>query len=335
MATAEQVKALLKSYSEGDGEHFLSVALQIAAHAARAGKGRQAQELRGLVDDIKRKQSASKVGGAVPIARPTGELAGLLAVTYPKTRTSEMVLSHETRGQLGRVIREYHNVGKLREHGLSARRKLLLVGPPGCGKTMTASALAGELKLPLFSVQLHGLITKLMGETAVKLYLIFDAMTQTRGVYFFDEFDAIGANRGAQNDVGEIRRVLNSFLQFLEQDDSDSLIVAATNCMETLDEALFRRFDDVIRYERPTADQVVELIRNRLHFYLAKRPAWKTIRKAAAGLSHAEIARSCDDAAKDCILGETQQVDTTMLVSVLKERRCLGTAKLTNELGDI
>src|SRR5262249_18211427 len=158
MATAEQVKALLKSYGEGDDEHFFSIALQIAAHAARTGKGQLAQELRDLVDNIRRKQSSGKLSRAVPIARPAGELAGLLAVSYPKTRISEMVIGQETRVQLDRVLREYHHLGKLRAHGLSARRKLLLVGPSGCGKTMTASALAGELKLPLFSVQLHGLI---------------------------------------------------------------------------------------------------------------------------------------------------------------------------------
>jgi SpoVK/Ycf46/Vps4 family AAA+-type ATPase len=210
MASAEQVKALLKSYSEGNGEHFVSVALQIAADVARTGKGKLAQQLRDLVDEIKRKQSSGKVGGAVPIARPTGELAGLLSVTYPKIRLPEMVLGEETREPLERTIHEFRQQETLREHGLSARRKLLLIGPPGCGKTMTASALAGELKLPLFSVQLHGLITKFMGETAAKLHMIFEAMTLTPGVYFFDEFDAIGTDRGAKNDVGEIRRVLNS-----------------------------------------------------------------------------------------------------------------------------
>ena len=94
---------------------------------------------------------------------------------------------------------------------------------------MTAGALAGELHLPLFTIVLDGLITKFMGETAAKLRLVFDAMQATRGVYFFDEFDAIGARRSERQDVGEIRRVLNSFLQFLEQDGSHGLIVAATN----------------------------------------------------------------------------------------------------------
>jgi len=229
MATAEQVKALLKSYSAGGGAHFVSVALQIAAHAARSGKEKLALELREIVDDIKRRQAEGKVGGTVPMARPKGELAGVLAVSYPMTRLSEMVLSADAQEPLHRVLEEYRGQETLREHGLSARRKLLLIGPSGCGKTMTASALAGEFKLPLFSVQLHGLITKFMGETAAKLHLIFEAMTQTRGVYFFDEFDAIGSQRSSANDVGEIRRVLNSFLQFLEQDNSDSLILAATN----------------------------------------------------------------------------------------------------------
>lgn len=320
MATAEQIKALLRSYSEGDGEHFVSVALQIAAHVARTGKGKLAQELRELVDDIKRKQATGKVG-AVPIAQPKGELAGLLGVTYPKTRLSEMVLSEETCIPLERTIREYRQQDTLRSHGLSARRKLLLVGPPGCGKTMTASALAGELKLPLFSVQLHGLITKFMGETAAKLYLIFDAMLQTRGVYFFDEFDAIGADRGSKNDVGEIRRILNSFLQFLEQDDSDSIILAATNYVAMLDEALFRRFDDVIQYSHPKGRQIDELVQNRLQQFLVKRPVWRKIRDAAAGLSHAEISRACDDAAKDCILDGKERIGTTTLIAVLKVRQ--------------
>ena len=321
MATAEQVKALLKSYGEGNGEHFASVALQIAADAARSGKGQLAQQFRDLVDNIKRNQAAGKIVGAVPIARPSGELAAILVASYPQTRVSEMVLSRETGAALHRVLHEFRSQSRLREHGYSPRRKLLLVGPPGCGKTMTASALAGELKFPLFSVQLHGLITKFMGETAAKLRMIFDAMTNTQGVYFFDEFDAIGADRGARNDVGEIRRVLNSFLQFLEQDDSDSIVIAATNYEAMLDEALFRRFDDVIRYGRPDAEQATSLIRNRLRVFLGPRPAWNKIHEAADGLSHAEIARACDDAAKDCILHERGHVKSQSLVAMLQDRR--------------
>ncbi len=162
-----------------------------------------------------------------------------------------MVLASSIKKSLAEVVRQYRQRDRLRSHGLSPKRKILLVGPPGCGKSMTASALAGECNLPLMFVQLHGLITKYMGETATKLHLVFDAMCQTRGVYLFDEFDAIGATRSTRNDVGEIRRVLNSFLQFLERDDSDSIIVASTNFLGMLDDALFRRFDDVVHYTCP------------------------------------------------------------------------------------
>ena len=109
------------------------------------------------------------------------------------------------------------------------------------------------------AVQFHSLFTKFLGETASKLHAIFDLMPKTRGVYLFDEFDAIGSERTAGNDVGEVRRVLNSFLQFLEQDDSDSIIVAATNLASMLDEALFRRFDEVIRYDRPTSTRNIRI----------------------------------------------------------------------------
>ncbi|MFG0333319.1 MAG: AAA family ATPase, partial [Maioricimonas sp. JB049] len=158
MATAAQVKALLKSYSDDDREHFVSVALQIAAHAARTGKGKLARELRDLVDDIKRRPSAGPAGATVPLAQPPAELSGLLRVSYPQTRLPEMVLDDSTHAPLIRTIREYRQVDRLREHGFSPRRKLLLIGPPGCGKTMTAFALAGELRLPLFCVQFHGLL---------------------------------------------------------------------------------------------------------------------------------------------------------------------------------
>ena len=168
----------------------------------------------------------------------------------------------------------------LRDHGLQPRRKLLLVGPPGSGKTMTAAVLAGELHLPLFTIVLDGLITKFMGETAAKLRLVFDAMQATRGVYFFDEFDAIGARRGERQDVGEIRRVLNSFLQFLEQDESHGLIVAATNHPELLDKALFRRFDDVIEYSVPDAVLAEALLRARLDRFDTRGLAWSRGRRA-------------------------------------------------------
>ena len=321
MATAEQLKALLRSYSDADGEQFLSVAMQIAASAARNGKSKLAEELKVLVKDVRQKQSTQRIGGAVPIIQPSGDLAKLLTVTYPNIRLSEMVLADSVRKPLNQVIREYKQKSRIREYGLTPKRKILLVGPPGCGKTMTSRALAGELKLPHFSVQLHRLITKFMGETAASLHLIFEMMQKTPGVYLFDEFDAIGSERNSANDVGEIRRVLNSFLQFLEQDDTDSIIVAATNLATILDEALFRRFDDVIQYDRPTRQESEELLGNRLCRFGLANDDLHQASELAIGLSHADICQASDDAAKETILKESKFVELDLLRDALSQRQ--------------
>ena len=171
MASGEQLKALLTSHADGDDDRFFSVAMQVAAHEARRGHGRLAEELRTLIDRAKSKLGA---GAPVPIGRPRGELANLLGVSYPSERLGQMVLGKELGVQIQRVIREQRHAGRIVERGLEPRRKLLLTGPPGTGKTMTASVLAGELGLPLLQVRLDGLITKFMGETAAKLRQIFD-----------------------------------------------------------------------------------------------------------------------------------------------------------------
>jgi SpoVK/Ycf46/Vps4 family AAA+-type ATPase len=323
MATAEQIKGLLRSYIAGDGDQFLTISMQVAAHEARRGNNNLARELRELIDQAKRQVVKPSPRPAVPIARPAGELADLLSVSYPKTRLSEMVLPEPTRAALCRVLTEYRQQDKLRSHGFSARRKLLLVGPPGSGKTMTASALAGELALPLLVVRLDGVLTKFMGETAAKLRQIFDAMLTTRGVYLFDEFDAIGSDRAKPNDVGEIRRVLNSFLQFLEADDSDSLIVAATNHRGLLDTALFRRFDDIIRYGEPEPAHVEALLRNRLNTFDLSRVDWGKVTGSAKGLSYAETARASNEAAKLAILSDRTSLTTEDILTALRERSAI------------
>jgi AAA+ superfamily predicted ATPase len=188
---------------------------------------------------------------------------------------------------------------------------------------MTASALAGELGIPLFLVRLDALITKFMGETAAKLRQVFDAIAEVRGIYFFDEFDAIGSQRGLANDVGEIRRVLNSFLQMIEHDQSNSLIIAATNHPEVLDYALFRRFDEVIEYHLPTLSQAADLIRSRLGNFAPKPFPVKAIAEKAEGLSYAEIRRAIDDAIKEAVMHEEDCVKEETLGNALMKRRHL------------
>lgn len=320
MASADQLKALFKSHLEGDAQRFFSVAMQVAAHEARMGHGKLAEELRALIDEAKRGPGTKQ---PTPISRPRGELAGLLAVSYPKGRLADMVLDESLEQKIQRVIREQRHAVRILEHGLAPRRKLLLVGPPGTGKTMTASVLAGELGVPLFQVRLDSLITKLMGETAAKLRQIFEATSQTRGVYFFDEFDAIGSQRGLANDVGEIRRVLNSFLQMIEQDQSHSLIIAATNHAEILDHALFRRFDDVLHYQLPGGDQIAVLLRARLIRYIAKGVSWKRLVEPAAGLSYAELTRAADEVIKEALIHHREHITEAEIRDALIERRSL------------
>lgn len=324
MATADQLKALIRSHADGDDTRFYAIAIQVAAQAARSGHSKLAQELRDLVDRMKERASAVEpVSGQrpTPMVQPRGELAGLLTVRYPTTRLANMVLGDELRGRLERVLTEQRQRERLREHGFAPLRKLMLVGPPGTGKTMTAAALAGELGLPLFNIQLDGVITKFMGETAAKLRLVFDAIASTRGVYLFDELDALGGERAAKNDVGEIRRVLNSFLQFLEQDQSDSLLLGATNHAALLDRALFRRFDAVLDYKLPTEALAAQVMRDRLGMLDTSSLDWDSMAKLAEGLSHAELAMACDQAAKNTILEYATAVRASELVLALEERK--------------
>lgn len=320
MTAAKHLLALLRSHVSGDDEQFLSVALQVAAHEARQGHGKLAVQLRELVDEARSRKSV--IGKKpVPLAQPKGDLASLLSVSYSDTRLSSMVLPADLEQRLKRIIVEQRQQHRLREHGLSPRRKILLIGPPGSGKTMTAAALAGELSLPLFTVLFEALITRFMGETASKLRLVFEAMASTRGVYFFDEFDAIGARRAERNDVGEIRRILNSFLQFLEKDDSDGLIVAATNHPELLDPALFRRFDDVIEYGLPDARIAQRILQTRLATFKTPKVNWQSAAETTSDLSQAEIARAADEAAKRAVLDDRNEVTDSDIGKAIAERK--------------
>jgi SpoVK/Ycf46/Vps4 family AAA+-type ATPase len=186
---------------------------------------------------------------------------------------------------------------------------------------MTASALASELSLPLFTIRLDALISKYMGETSAKLRVIFDATVRTRAVYLFDEFDAIGAQRTAGNDVGEARRILNTFLLFLDDTQPESLVVAATNHPALLDTALFRRFDSVIAYALPDSTQAVDVLRRRLGAVNTSGVSWDEVDNHVNGLSQAELVRAAESAAKRAILDGNDSISTAALITSLAERR--------------
>jgi SpoVK/Ycf46/Vps4 family AAA+-type ATPase len=326
MATARQIIALLSSLNQGDEEQFFAIALQVAAAEAKRGRRTVSDELRVLVEQGRaqrniREHGRSSSDSVIPITKPRGELQNLLASSYPKTRLNDLVLKQPTLGRLAGVVEQQRKREELRRHSLVPTSTLLLLGPPGSGKTLTAAAIAGELHLPLYGVRFDSVITRFMGETSSKLRLIFDQIAATRGVYLFDEFDAIGGKRNADNDIGEMRRVLNSFLQFLEEPNStDSLVLCATNHSELLDRALFRRFDEVIEYGLPDDAVARELLYTRLHAFGFDDSWWPEVSAYAAGLSHAELVAAAEDVMKEVILAREKHADARLLRDKLVRR---------------
>jgi SpoVK/Ycf46/Vps4 family AAA+-type ATPase len=314
MATANQIKMLVEAHVLNNEERFRTIVLQLAAHEAKLGHTSFARELRDILNKAQNKN--------VQIIQFNKEVNELIGISLEYHKLSELVVAEEIKERIKRILNEYQSREKLRKYGLVHRRKILLEGPPGTGKTMTASVVAMETNLPLCTIKMDKLMTKYMGETGTKLRKIFDAIKETPAVYFFDEFDAIGTNRNKDNDVGEIRRVLNLFLQFIEQDDSESIIIAATNNSKMLDPALFRRFDDVIHYSLPDELQIPSLLKNRLGQFASDELERDMDKFVSVGksLSHAELAKACDDAVKETIINDKKFVQSDLLLKMIKEK---------------
>ena len=308
MASAEHIKGLIRAHLEQDNARFKTIVLQIAANEARQGHVVVARELKQLSEKL------SNTNNIVQINNNP-----LLEMYLPNDKISELIVSDNQKIKINRILEEFKNRDKLQAYGLSNRRKILLEGAPGTGKTFTASVIASELRIPLFVVQMDKIVTKFMGETSAKLRLVFEDIKKTMGVYFFDEFDAIGANRSLDNEVGEARRILNSFLQFIEQDNSNSIIIAATNNHRLLDQALFRRFDDVIHYAMPEDDEIRAIFEKKLvkKYYIGNINT--SLIEAAKGLSQSEIISACDDCFKLAIL-YNKQFNETDLIAVMKDK---------------
>lgn len=316
MATGDQIKSLIKAHFDRDDDKFKTVTLQIAAYEAKLGHTLLAREIKVVLE---------KQGSKSKIIQINNQNQ-MLSMTVPDIKLTELIVSSENHERIYRILNEYVNRSKLRRHGLTNRRKILLEGAPGTGKTMTASIIASELHLPLFVVQMDKLVTKFMGETSVKLRQIFDSIENITGVYLFDEFDAIGSDRSIDNEVGEMRRVLNSFLQYIEQDSSESIIIAATNNKKMLDSALFRRFDDVIHFDLPTNAEVVLLLKTKLSGFFKVSTFNETLINEASTLSQAEISKVCDEAIKLSVLEETE-ITQDLLHSLIRERTAVYTSR--------
>ena len=314
MATADQILSLIRNHLNNDDTQFRKVALQISAVEARSGHAIVARTIQELLNQKKTSL------GTVRLVSKNKDIDDLLLQVDTYDDMTSLVLCQELKEKLDRVIKEYLKKETLSKYGLANRRKLLLYGASGTGKTMTASALAKEFNLPFFVVRTEKVVTKFMGETGQKLGRIFDFINDVPAVYLFDEFDAIGSQRGMDNEVGEQRRILNTFLQLLERDDSDSFIIAATNSIESIDKAMFRRFDDVIEYKLPDTEQRLALLRE--YLYTAKDLDFSSAEPLFDGMSHAEIKMVCSDIFKESLLND-RKIDLPQVQTIVNMRQQL------------
>lgn len=283
----DQLMALVTSHAEGDDERFRGVALQVAADAARSGKEQLSEAIKKALEVRVRRARSVKF---------SPEVGDFLCACDPSVSMADMVLSDHVRSVIERVALEQSRSDVIRSAGLRPASRVLFVGPPGCGKTSAAEALASELRLPFVWVKLSSVASKFLGETSARLGMIFGEAEKVRAVYLLDEFDSIAGNRARETDVGETGRVTNCLLQLMSTEASRSVFVAATNMPDLLDRAVFRRFDYCATFAAPSHDMAARLISARLPRVSAAGASAASSRAGELGLSMADVAAACESA---------------------------------------
>lgn len=256
--------------------------------------------------------------GALP--RDPDRDAPLLDVRRPDRTRDEIVLGGDLRRRLDRVEQEQRAREALAKQGLWPRSRLLFVGPPGCGKTLCAQVLASELGLPVLYARFDGIVSSFLGETANNIRRVFSYAAKNRSVLFFDEFDALGKKRDDNHEVGELKRVVSSFLQILDSHPRDHLVVAATNHEGMLDSALWRRFDEVLQFPKPTLPQLVELLTLRLASTRKKGVDLPALAAKMGGFTFADAERVCLEAVKASVLAKSREVTQDLLLTELADQ---------------
>ncbi|MBA3868771.1 MAG: ATP-binding protein, partial [Anaerolineae bacterium] len=317
MASADLLKSLFSSFKKGDEEQFYVAANLLINEEKEKKHNVLARDLQRILDNGRSKPiSTPSILDFEKLPRDRERNAALLEIRESKRILGDVILSEKLSQQFTLLFKEYQMRERLHSYGLQPKRKLLFAGPPGCGKTISAEMIAGELGLPLLYIRFDAVISSYLGETANNLRKIFDFASKGSWIVFFDEFDAIGKSREDASEHGELKRVVNTFLQLLDGFNSESIFVAATNHEGLLDRALWRRFDDIYFFSPPTEKQISEVIKLKLgnvphsiHYdnYISKMHGW----------SHADIERVCVDAIKISIIdGEEDITDKIFLQSL-------------------
>jgi SpoVK/Ycf46/Vps4 family AAA+-type ATPase len=296
-----ELKALFRAFGEGDELAFRRAALQIIEE--EEGKQHLA-----LARDLRRLVSGSTdvtIAEAVQLPPPPTDREGqwsLAEVRMPSRHLEELVLPGHLEGQLRSVAREFAVWDKLDSFGLPRRQRILFYGPPGCGKTTAAEGLAAELGLPLLLVRLDAVVSSYLGETASNLRRVFDYASSGSWVVLLDEFDALGKSRDDSLEHGEIKRLLNAFLQMLDSFRGRSLLIAATNHEHLLDAALWRRFDEAVKFPRPTTHQIRRILRLRLPGDRRQGIDIEAVASRLKGLPHAAVEKAAWDALRFAVI---------------------------------
>ncbi len=304
MARADLLKKLFESFQSRDDATFRSVAAEVVEEERKKHHTVLANELQRIL--VNGTRALEEIRGVRPTFDPVpmdGERrTPLLAVRTPDRYFGDLVLDPEVKSTLERIIYEIRGWEIIEVNGLAPTRRLLFCGPSGCGKTASAEAISAELGLPMLYVRFDGVVSSLLGETAANLRKVFDYASRGQWVVFFDEFDAIGRSRDDATEHGEIKRVVNSFLQLLDGFEGRSLVIAATNFVQVLDPAIWRRFDDVLRFDLPTKESLEAVVTMRLRPLRTGKPQIEEIVETMVGATFADAERVCFDARKRCAL---------------------------------
>lgn len=307
VAEGRLMRKLIGAGARADDPEFRRVAEEII-------KEERAKKHHLLANDLERilygehgagSRTPVRVAQDVPVDRERG--LALLDVREPVRELSDLVITLDVRAVLEAVLLERNRSEVLASHGLRPTTRMLFYGPPGCGKTTAAEVLATELGLPLVLVRLDAVVSSYLGETAANMRKVFDFIEPHRFVVLFDEFDAIGKEREDPNEHGELRRVINAFLQLLDAYRGSSLLVAATNHQGLLDRALWRRFDEVVVFDPPTPAQILRLLKLKLRAVRTDLP-WNddALIGQFEGMSHADIERVLVRAIKAMVLSSRE-----------------------------
>jgi SpoVK/Ycf46/Vps4 family AAA+-type ATPase len=311
------LKEIFRAFHARDELAFRRAALEIIAEEEAKHHNALARDLQKLlVAGGGQVDSGSTIVVPAPPKDREGEW-DLGEVREPDRLLEELVLHPKVSSVLGSIIDEVRQWPALDASGIARRQRLLLQGPPGCGKTTAAEALATELGRPLLVVRLDAVVSSYLGETASNLRRILDYADQAPFVVLFDEFDALGRSRDDSSEHGEMKRVVTAFLQMTDRYRGPSLLLAATNHPALLDEALWRRFDEVLTLDLPTVHQLRQVLRLRLKSVAHSGLEIDRYASALKGLPHAAAEKLISDSRRNALLRGSSTVESGDIVKAL------------------